>query len=107
MNRKEDIELLAKEASTFVRIKTWGQMETCTFFYRDISQDSYNYVFEKRDETMEKYEKDCDGDPANPINGQISGVSFSTSMENYSERCLVQKNARCYTNWNTTKSFIK
>ena len=81
MNRKKDIELLAKKASTL------EQMEICTSFYRDISQDSYNYVFNKRDGTMEKYEKDCDGDPANPINGQISGVSFTASTEN-TEECL-------------------
>ena len=79
VNRREDIELKAKEASMFS--KTLGQMNTCTFFYIDIGQDSYNYIFSKRDGIIEKYEKDCDGDPANPINGQISGLTFTASTE--------------------------
>ena len=76
VNRKEDIEVLAKEAAKL------EQMDICTSFHRDISQDSYNYVFTIRDGTMEKYEKESDGDPANHINGQICGVAFRASTEN-------------------------
>ena len=82
VNRKEDIELQTKEATELIRSKSLGKMETCTSFYTDISQESYNYVFNKRDGIMEKYEKESDREPANPINGQISGLTFRASIEN-------------------------
>ena len=82
VNRKKDIELQAKEATKLIRSKSLGKMETCTSFYTDISQESYNYVFNKRDGIMEKYEKESDREPANPINGQISGLTFRASIEN-------------------------
>ena len=56
-----------------------NRFRECTYFHRDNSQDYYNYIFDKRDGIMEKYEKDCHGDPANPINAQISGLFFSAT----------------------------
>ena len=61
-------------------------MKACTLFYRNISEDSYNYITDKRDGIMEKYEKNGDEDPANPINGQISGLSFRASTDEIHER---------------------
>ena len=70
--------ILATKASDFVLGSLFTQ---CTHFYRDKSKDYFEYIFDKRDGIMEKYEKDCHGDPANPINGQISGLFFSATMD--------------------------
>ena len=37
---------------------------------------------------MEKYEKESDGDTANPINGQISGLSFRASTDEIHDRFM-------------------
>ena len=70
--------ILATKASDFAQ---GNLFTTCTYFYRDKSKDYYEYVYGKREGIMEKYEKDCHGDPANPINGQISGLFFSATMD--------------------------
>ena len=75
---KKEMVLLAQKASSCAG--TAG-FRTCTYFYRDKNQDYYNYIFDKRQGIMEKYEKDSHGDPANPINAQISGLFFSATMD--------------------------
>ena len=67
---------LAQKASQLIR----KNYQKCTHFYRDKGQEYYDYIFDKRDGIMEKYEKDSHGDPANPINGQISGLFFNATM---------------------------
>ena len=75
---KKEMVLLYQKASLCV---STARFKPCTDFYRDKNQDYYNYIFDKRQGIMEKYEKDSHGDPANPINGQISGLFFSATMD--------------------------
>ena len=87
---KTDMLRLLEKASTFVRYDVSGQVKPCPYFYRDKDQCYYKNIFENCEGVMKKYEKDCHGDPANPINEQISGLFFSATMDESSGQPLRQ-----------------
>ena len=91
MYTKTEMECLTGKASDFtlpsnrflflgLGLQGEREFEICTCFYRDKDQWYYNHIFENCDGIMKKYQKDCHGDPANPINEQISGLFFSATM---------------------------
>ena len=82
--------LLLEKASTFVRCEAPGQFKMCKCFYRDKDQCYYKNIFQNCQGIMKKYEKDSHGDPANPINEQISGLFFSATMHKSSGQPLSQ-----------------
>ena len=78
---KADMLCLVQKASEEVNREAPGQFKTCKCFYRDKDQCYYNDIFQNCQGIMKKYEKDCHGGPANPINEQISGLFFSATMD--------------------------
>ena len=79
---------LVQKASEEVNREAPGQFKTCKCFYRDKDQCYYNDIFQNCQGIMKKYEKDSHGDPANPINEQISGLFFSATMHKSSGQPL-------------------
>ncbi len=73
---KDELQELMSRASAFTKF----EMNPCSWIYRNASQEYFDAISAEKQNIMEVYVKDNNGDPASPINGAIKGLFFSANV---------------------------